>query len=318
MYGLTTITIAGKPTAAIHTGDNYWPVNRSAQLAGSGKLPDSLIGIIDDWPVNEPVLARLEDAVNSGSIDGDIAIPASAAELRLALQYPRKVLCAGANYHDHLAEMKVDFNKKPGDHVFFFLKPPTTSLVGPGKTVKMQTDTQMLDWEIELAAVIGKRGRHVAVDDALDYVMGYTIAIDLSPRDIMMQPDSIFKFNFFWGKAQDTGCPIGPEIIPSRFIRDPQKLTMELRVNDNVKQHGNTADMIFSVTEQVASASRYVTLEPGDLILTGTCSGVGYPRQDFLQVGDHISAEIEKIGRLEVEIVESDLKIHGILGISET
>ena len=87
---------------------------------------------------------------------------------------------------------------------------------------------------------------------------------------------------------------------------------MELKVNDNVKQHGNTADMIFSVAEQVASASRYVTLEPGDLILTGTCSGVGYPKQDFLKVGDHISAEVEKVGRLEVEIIESDLSVPDI------
>lgn len=312
MYGLATITIGGKPTAAINTGDSYWPINISAQRVGLGELPDSLIRIIDDWTTNEPVLAQLEEAATSGSIDDDLAVPASAAELCLALQYPKKVLCTGANYHDHLAEMKVDFKKNPGDHVFFFLKPPTTSLVGPGKTVKMQIDTRMLDWEIELAAVIGKRGRHVAVDDALDYIMGYTIAVDFSPRDLLMQPDSIFKFNFFWGKAQDTGCPIGPEIIPSRFIQDPQNLTMELKVNDNVKQHGNTADMIFSVAEQVASASRYVTLEPGDLILTGTCSGVGYPRQNFLRVGDHVSAEIEKIGRLDVEIIEPDLTISGI------
>ena len=223
MYRLATITIAGKPTAAMNTGDCYWPVNISAQHAGLGGLPDSLITIIDDWARNEPVLEQLEKEANSGSIDDDIAVPASVAELGLALQYPRKVLCAGANYHDHLVEMKVDFKKNPGDHVFFFLKPPTTSLVGPGKTVKMQTDTQMLDWEIELAAVIGKRARHVAVDDALDYVMGYTIAIDLSPRDIMMQPDSIFKFNFFWGKAQDTGCPIGPGNHSLPFHPGPTK-----------------------------------------------------------------------------------------------
>lgn len=221
------------------------------------------------------------------------------------LQYPGKVLCAGANYYDHIKEMGVPDLRKEAQRLFFFFKPPRNALVGPGRTVRYPADTKMFDWEVELAAVIGRTSRRLTMANALDAVAAYTIGIDLSARDLNRAPETFYKLDWVAGKAQDTCCPLGPRLVPAKFIGNPQDLALKLSVNGALKQDARTSGMIFDIREQLVTLSAIMTLDPGDVILTGTPAGVGMPKQTFLKPGDRVDAEIESIGKLSVEIGEA-------------
>jgi 2-keto-4-pentenoate hydratase/2-oxohepta-3-ene-1,7-dioic acid hydratase in catechol pathway len=283
----------GKP-ALVVDGKLY---SLAALAAASGKaLPASNIALFADWERARPVLAELAgSAPKSGvaPVEGKLAAP---------LLYPGKVLCAGANYYDHMAEMGFPGVKKETQRLFFFFKPPRNAVVGPGATVVMPRATKKYDWEIELAAVIGKAARYVSVDQALSHVAGYTVAIDLSARDFNQAPDQFYKFDWVAGKATDTACPMGPWIVPADALGDVQNVALKLAVNGVVKQDSSTKQMIYSVAEQIARASELMTLDPGDVVLTGTPAGVGVPKGTFLNPGDRIDAEIAGIGKLSVEI----------------
>jgi 2-keto-4-pentenoate hydratase/2-oxohepta-3-ene-1,7-dioic acid hydratase in catechol pathway len=163
----------------------------------------------------------------------------------------------------------------------------------------------MFDWEVELAAVIGKRSKRLTMANALDAVAGWTIGIDLSARDLNQAPNTFYKLDWVAGKGQDTCCPLGPRLVPAAFIKNPQDLALKLSVNGEVKQDARTSGMIFDLREQLVTLSAIMTLDPGDVILTGTPAGVGFPKKTFLKVGDKIDAEIESIGKLSVEIGEA-------------
>ena len=167
----------------------------------------------------------------------------------------------------------------------------------------MPIGTQAFDWEVELAAVIGTAARNVPVEDALAHVAGWTVAIDFSARDHNRAPDTFYKLDWVAGKANDTCCPLGPRIVP--HLPDPQDTGLTLDVNGVRKQDGRSTDMIFSVAEQISIASRIMTLDPGDVLLTGTPAGVGVPKNTFLAVGDRVDAAIEGIGTLSVRIQAS-------------
>jgi 2-keto-4-pentenoate hydratase/2-oxohepta-3-ene-1,7-dioic acid hydratase in catechol pathway len=145
----------------------------------------------------------------------------------------------------------------------------------------MPIGTDAFDWEVELAAVIGKRARNVPVETALGHVAAYTVAIDFSARDHNRAPETFYKLDWVAGKAHDTCCPLGPRLVPAAAIADPQDIGLKLRVNGALKQDGRSTDMIFSIAEQIAIASRIMTLDPGDVLLTGTPAGVGAPKQTF-------------------------------------
>lgn len=256
----------------------------------------SVAALLEDWPAASGALARAAaSATDADRVAGD--------PVRLApLLYPGKILCAGANYYDHIAEMGVTETAKDRQRLFFFFKPPRQAVVGGGDTVRMPIGTAAFDWEIELAAVIGRTARAVDAAQALDFVAAYTVAIDFSARDLNRAPDTFYKLDWVAGKAHDTCCPMGPRLVPASSIPDPQDLGLQLRVNGEVKQDGRSSGMIFSVAEQIAALSRIMTLDPGDVILTGTPAGVGAPKGTFLKVGDRVDAEIERIGLLSVTI----------------
>ncbi len=260
--------------------------------------PDSAITLFADWPASVALLDRAAEARR----DED-RVPE--AERLAPLLYPGKILCAGANYYDHLAEMGMPGARKDEQRLFFFFKPPRQAVVGPGATVRLPIGTQAFDWEIELAAVIGRPARAVPEASALDYVAAYTVAIDFSARDFNRAPETFYKLDWVAGKAHDTCCPMGPVLVPASRIPDPQALGLRLWVNGALKQDGHSSGMIFSLREQIAILSRIMTLEPGDVILTGTPAGVGVPRGTFLAVGDEVAAEIDGIGRLAVTIIGS-------------
>ncbi len=203
---------------------------------------------------------------------------------------PRNVLCIGLNYKDHAAEGGVPLPEKPV--VFAKL---TGCITGPGEPIVLPADTKEVDYEAELAVVIGRKCRGVSTADALDYVAGYTCLNDVSARDFQRGDGQWVR-----AKSQDTFGPMGPYLVTGEDIPDPQTLPIRSLVNGNILQNSNTDKMIFGVRELIAFISRGITLEPGDVISTGTPHGVGFARKPpiFLKAGDEVVVEIEGIGRL--------------------
>jgi 2-keto-4-pentenoate hydratase/2-oxohepta-3-ene-1,7-dioic acid hydratase in catechol pathway len=213
---------------------------------------------------------------------------------------------AGANYQDHALEMSGGSEAPPkGERSWHFMKSAHT-VVGPGATVERPSASLKLDWEVELAAVIGRSGKDIALGDALDHVAGYTVAIDLSARDLSRRSDmsdqSPFKMDWVAHKNFDGACPLGPWIVPAWAMGDPQKLRLYLSVNGVMKQDSDTSHMIFSLAEQIRDISSRITLRPGDIILTGTPAGVGNKRGEFLQPGDQVVAGVDGIGEIAIAI----------------
>jgi 2-keto-4-pentenoate hydratase/2-oxohepta-3-ene-1,7-dioic acid hydratase in catechol pathway len=301
-FCLATIRHDGRPTPVIEVKERYYPLRQVAPELVAAAPQRVLMNLFDDWPRAEARLAAIADEIGESS-HGPALPPPNTEDFLTPLQYPSKLLLGGANYYEHMFKDagKPDFRKDDGVPVFF-MKPPTTSLVGCGKTVRYPVQSTKLDWEIELAVVMGRNLRRVSERDALDGIAAYAIGIDLSARDWQMNPRHPWQFDLFAGKAFDDSCPLGPKLVPARFV-DPQNLRLKLSVNGVVKQDANTNDMIWSVAEQVTLLSEHLTLEPGDILLTGTPAGVGLATGTYLQVGDKIEAEIEGLGKLEVEII---------------
>ncbi|UOZ06925.1 fumarylacetoacetate hydrolase family protein [Amycolatopsis sp. WQ 127309] len=247
--------------------------------------------LLQDWAEAGPAL-RGYDPRTAQVIDG--------AEVLAPLRYPRTVLCSGSNYRDHLAEMtgRTDVAVTP----FFFLKPPTTTVIGPGAAIRISPGpAAQVDWEAELGVVIGAGGRDIPVDEALAHVAGYTIVNDVSARGPHHRADAFaepFEWDWLASKGRDTFCPTGPGVVPHWFVPDPHALPIRLAVNGRVEQDSSTAEMLIRVPELIAAASALVTLQPGDLIATGTPAGVGQPRQRFLHPGDLVEVTIGDLGVL--------------------
>lgn len=182
--------------------------------------------------------------------------------------------------------MGVPDTRREAQRLFFFQKPPRNAVVAEGDTVHMPIGTAKFDWEIELAAVIGRRARNISVETAVAHIAGYMVAIDFSVRDHNQAPSTFYKLDWVAGKANDTCCPLGPRMVPTAVLPNPQNVGLRLFVNGAVKQDGRSTDMIFSIAEQIAIASRIMTLDPGDVLLTGTPAGVGAPKGTFLNVSD--------------------------------
>jgi 2-keto-4-pentenoate hydratase/2-oxohepta-3-ene-1,7-dioic acid hydratase (catechol pathway) len=221
------------------------------------------------------------------------------------------LFCAAANFSDHMLAMaaKLGIQPEPDPRTldvkpYHFLKPARQCLAADGATVALPTHAAMIDWEVELAAVIGHPARNVTPAQALDHVAGYLVANDLSARDrglmkrVNVPDGSLFRTDFIGMKAFDGACPVSSDIVPAAFVGDPQALEMSLTVNGAPKQNSSTARMIFTVAEQIAQLSTRLTLRPGDLVLTGTPAGTGAESDTFLQSGDVIACRIDGIGSL--------------------
>jgi 2-keto-4-pentenoate hydratase/2-oxohepta-3-ene-1,7-dioic acid hydratase in catechol pathway len=272
----------------------------AAELTGRPSYA-TVLGILEDWGAAQGVLQNAK----AGSAKGT---PLAQAKLLAPVLWPSTIYCAGANYSDHVKEMAEAQGVKPepdphtlGLKPWHFIKTSRT-VVGPDTTVQLPPASKMVDWEAELAAVIGKTAKDVPLEKALDYVAGYAVANDLSARDLgkrmPVSEASPFRHDWIGQKCFDGACPLGPHIVPASDIRDPQNLAMKLWVNDAIKQDSNTSHMIFSLAEQLSHLSSRITLHPGDLILTGTPAGVGMGRKEFLKPGDVVKIEIEGIGTL--------------------
>jgi 2-keto-4-pentenoate hydratase/2-oxohepta-3-ene-1,7-dioic acid hydratase in catechol pathway len=307
-YRLLTYRSGREARAGILVGEQIYDV---AKTSGATAY-SSVLAILHDWTRAKRILADTAKRIAAGKSKAK-GTPLARAKLLAPVLYPGNIYCAGANYTDHVAEMERarggagQTMKDLGEKPWHFIKTARSSIVGPGAAVKLPAFSKAVDWEVELAAVIGKAAKDVAVEKALDYVAGYTIADDLSARDVMRReknpPSSPFHFDWVSQKCFDGSCPIGPWIVPAAELADPQRLGIRLWVNDELMQDSNTGKMIFNTAEQIAMLSSRVTLHPGDLVLTGTPAGVGMGRNRFLRPGETVRLWIEGIGEFNHKVV---------------
>jgi 2-keto-4-pentenoate hydratase/2-oxohepta-3-ene-1,7-dioic acid hydratase in catechol pathway len=299
-YKLVTYRTAQGPRTGIVVEEEVFDV---AALTGRSAYA-TMLAILNDWEAAEALLekaAEIKERKEKG-------VPLAKVMLLVPVLYPSSIFCAGANYSDHLMEMALarGINPDPdprtlGLKPWHFIK-ASRSVVETRSTVPLPKHSRMVDWEAELVAVIGRPAKNVSVDKALGYVAGYTVANDLSARDLSVRPhipdNSPFKYDWIGQKSFDGACPVGPWIAPAKEIPDPQNLSIKLWVNDVLKQDSHTSKMVFSTAEQIAHLSTRITLHPGDFILTGTPAGVGMARHEFLKAGDEVKVWIERIGTL--------------------
>ncbi|XP_048746581.2 fumarylacetoacetate hydrolase domain-containing protein 2-like [Ostrea edulis] len=210
---------------------------------------------------------------------------------------PEKVLCVGMNYRDHCEEHNTPVPEEP----VVFNKFPSC-IIGPTDDLEYPTETEKLDWEVELAFVIGKEANRIKEDDALKHIFGFTVALDVNARDWLMGKNG---GQVLLGTAMDGFCPLGPAIVTIDEVDDPHNLGIRCKVNDVVKQNSNTNQLIHKSAAIIAHISRFMTLKPGDVILTGSPPGVGFARNppEFLKRGDVVQCEIDNIGKIINRVV---------------
>lgn len=305
-YKLVTYEAARGPRAGAVLNDGVFDL---AELTGKPSYATTL-GVLGDWAKAEALVEAALAKQGTGATRGS---PLAKTRLLAPVLYPSAIFCAGANYSDHMAEMARVFNLAPepdphkaGLTPWHFIKASRT-VVETEARIPLPAGTKMLDWESELAAVVGRPAKNVPVEGALDYIAGYTVANDLSARDFVARPNvpetSPFRYDWISQKSFDGACPVGPWIVPAKQIPDPQRLGIKLWVNGVLKQDSDTSKMIFSVAEQIAQLSARLTLHPGDLVLTGTPAGVGMARKEFLKPGDVVRVWIEHVGELTNTLV---------------
>jgi 2-keto-4-pentenoate hydratase/2-oxohepta-3-ene-1,7-dioic acid hydratase in catechol pathway len=264
-------------------------------------LPSDMLDFIDLGPGAVRSTTELL-AAYEGNWPVGVAQPVVNVKLLAPIPRPRKnVFGIGLNYVEHVAESSraLDTSKELPKQPVIFSKPPT-SVIGPDDAIEHNRAlTQQLDWEVELAAIIGTRAKRVSTADALKYVFGYSVMNDISARDNRRAGQWIYS------KGQDTFAPFGPVIVTADEIPDPQVLDLSLKVNGVTKQDSNTRHMLFKVDFLISDISAAITLEPGDIIATGTPEGVGAGRspQEWMWPGDVVEATVEKIGTLRNPIV---------------
>ena len=287
-WHLVSVEQGGHPAAAIALDEELYRPGFLEGYAGAQAA-------IREWQ-------HLEAALRAWAPNPTELVPQDRRLLTLA--YPNKVLCSGPNFTDHLAEMG-ETDLGPSWTAYFFLKPPTTTLIASDEPVLVDdVDSDRVDWEGELAVVLGRGGRRIAPQDALSHVAGYLVANDISLRGPHRRdtPAKPFQWDWLASKGADTSLPIGPGVVPAWQVPNPQALRITTVVNGDTKQDGNTSNMVLDVAHLIADASRLVTLEAGDLILTGTPAGVGAGTGTFLRAGDEVEVTIESIGTIRNHI----------------
>ncbi|HXV43872.1 MAG TPA: fumarylacetoacetate hydrolase family protein [Anaerolineae bacterium] len=277
---LVTFTLGDNPRLGLVRENEVIDLTRASQ----GHLPTDMLTFLQQ---GQAALEMAQDIEQSAAAD----LPLAEVKLLAPITNPSKVVAIGLNYMDHCREQKVEPPKAP----IIFAKFPS-SIIGPGEAIRWNPAlTKQVDYEAELAVVMGRTARNVAEAEALDYVAGYTICHDVSARDLQLGDGQWIR-----GKSLDTFCPLGPYLVTRDEIPNPHNLAIRCTVNDAVLQNSNTAEMIFRIPYLIAYISRAFTLLPGDVITTGTPDGVGIFRSPkiFLKGGDVVTVEIEGLGQL--------------------
>ena len=280
---VTFDTATLSPRAGLLVGDGVIDIR-----ATDPTLPDSVCAILAGGDACLNAVARLADAR-----------PLSGVHLHPPVPGPQKIICIGQNYRDHCLEQNAPIPKSPIVFAKF-----ATSLAGPRDNIVLPKISEQIDYEIELAFVIGKGGKHIPEEHALEHVAGYMVFNDVTARDIQFSDKQWVR-----GKSCDTFAPCGPALVTRDEILDPQNLKLELRVNGQLMQSSSTSQMIFGVAHLIAFLSQTLTWTPGDIVATGTPPGVGVFRKPpvFLKPGDKVVASVEQLGSLENVCVAEEL-----------
>jgi 2-keto-4-pentenoate hydratase/2-oxohepta-3-ene-1,7-dioic acid hydratase in catechol pathway len=270
------------------------------------ELPTDVVSILELGKGGLAVARRVAAEGEAGRLPG---WPEREVRLLAAVPRPPKVLLLAGNYQAHIVEGgappvdKAKVTPRP------FIK-PGTAVIGSGDPIRIPPDSDAVDYELEIAAVIGRAGRQISVDAAEEYVVGYAVFNDVSARNLKIAEgrtprDGDGFFDWLLGKWCDSFAAVGPYLVTRDEAGDPNRLDMALRVNGELKQHSSAGEMIFTIPEAVAFLSRFITLQPGDLLCMGTPGGVGDTTQTYLRPGDVVEAEIERLGKLVNPVVRS-------------
>ena len=302
---LVSYSIDGKVCWGLDLSDRIVDGQIAAMSLGSPGYED-LRSVIEDGDSALALLDRMENTVRQDlNFQARVTHARQRVTLRAPISNPRKLLCLAGNYPAHIKESGFQTPQtKERVTPQVFLKPSST-IVGPFSPILIQKESVAVDWEVELAAVIGRRGKYIPVAKASDYVFGYSIINDVSERKMNSRMagrqgrewDGFF--DWLNGKWFDSFAPLGPAIVTSNAVGDPHDLSIRLKVNGELMQDSNTKHMISSVPEAIAYISSFMTLEPGDIIAMGTPAGVGMASNLFLKPGDTVDCELEKIGRIK-------------------
>jgi 2-keto-4-pentenoate hydratase/2-oxohepta-3-ene-1,7-dioic acid hydratase in catechol pathway len=274
----------------------------------SGTLPTQVLQVLEKWQQLHPLLQQAARDARSGKAGAD-AIPVRDVRFLAPILYPGTIFCAGANYRDHVAEMSKAMNLpvEPDPHEvgltpWHFIKASAGCVRGTGELIRLPSYSKKVDWEAEIAVIIGRECRNVSTEQALGFVAGLSIVNDLSARDHLKRPgvavDSPFRFDWVSQKCFDGALPFGPWICPIDDVDGVDNLGIRLWVNDELMQDSSSSNMIFSIAEQIAHLSTRLTLRPGDVIATGTPAGCGTPRGIFLKAGDRVKISVDHLGTL--------------------
>lgn len=294
---LVTYRRAGGDRAGLVVGDRVVDLAEGAAAIGA-TLPTDVVGLLTQAD-GLAIAGRVAEHAASNALPG---VALADADLGPVIPQPPTLLLLAGNYQSHLTEgggSRVDKEKITPR---FFIK-PRTSVIGTGEAIEIPSISTTVDYELEIAAVIGKRGKAIPLAEAEDYIAGYAVFNDISARHLTIaegrstRPMDDF-FDWLNGKWCDTFAALGPYLVTRDEIGDPKSLEMSLKINGELRQHSAAGEMIFDVPESIAFISQFITLEPGDLICMGTPGGVGETTQTYLQPGDLVEAEIEQLGRL--------------------
>jgi 2-keto-4-pentenoate hydratase/2-oxohepta-3-ene-1,7-dioic acid hydratase in catechol pathway len=304
-YRLLTYRAGEVPLPGILVGTHIYPVADLFRDRTHTIDTSSVLGLLQSW---EMVCESLEAALKGTTPNNGIAL--SEVTLEAPILYPATVLATGGNYSDHLDEMARKHHRPPiSKHKlaepFFTLKTAAHSIIGHGAPIRYPQFSKQLDYEAEIGVVIGRFAENVAEADAMDSVAGYVIVNDLSARDYVRReilPNQT-AHDWFGQKCFRDSMPMGPWITPKQFVPDPYDMSIKLWVNDELRQDGNSRNMIYPLAEQISYLSRRITLRPGDVISTGCPSGVGMAQDKYLKPGDRIRIEVTHCGVLDNTVI---------------
>jgi len=295
---VTYLTPTGERRSGVAAGDAIVDLAEGARAIGT-ELPEDVVGLLELGKDGLGVADRIRTEAEAGRVAG---MPAGEVRLTAAVPNPPNLFLLAGNYQSHIVEggaPPVDKNRitpRP------FIK-PGTAVIGTNDPIEIPPDSDTLDYEIEIAAVIGTRGKHIPVERAEEHVAGYLVFNDISARSLKIaqgraEREGDWFFDWLLGKWCDSFAAIGPYLVTRDEAGDPSSLEMALRVNGELRQHSSAGEMIFSIPESIAFLSRFVTLQPGMMLCMGTPGGVGATTETYLKPGDVVSAEIEKLGTL--------------------
>ncbi len=318
-FAFPVIEVKGK-LVDINRGYEFYKCTTGYRDLFKKKHEYTMLDILEEWDIFDGIFNKMVEYFSPRMEEGfEFVYETEDIKFLPPILYPDKVLNAGSNYHDHALEMGAAKPEKEGHEPYFFYKGRTHTIIAHKDVVKLTPRSGYVDWEAEMAIIIGKTAKNVSVENALEYVAGYACYNDISARDRMIRHNETFDYDWFSNKGNDTFGPFGPFIVPSKFISNPDNLPIKLYLNGELMQDTNTNLMVWNTAELIATASSVTTLSPGDVIATGTGAGVGMGKgikvkhgeihkvfehmyagkSILLKPGDKMVMEIDEIGSLE-------------------